>query len=59
MNAYQTERAYLKVIDTIVSCTTKDQLRTAERMADFFISRFKKADRFKVERKNTYSKSFN
>ena len=42
MNAYQTERAYLKVIDTIISCKTKDQLRTAERMADFFISRFKK-----------------
>jgi hypothetical protein len=42
MNAYQIERAYLKVITTIKSCTTKDQLRVAERMADLFISRFKK-----------------
>ena len=42
MNAYQIERAYLKVITTIKSCTTKEQLRVAERMADLFISRFKK-----------------
>jgi hypothetical protein len=42
MNAYQIERAYLKVITTIKSCTTKDQLRVAERMADLFISRFTK-----------------
>lgn len=42
MNAYQIERAYLKVITTIKSCKTKDQLRVAERMADLFISRFKK-----------------
>lgn len=42
MNAYQIERAYLKVITTIKSCTTKEQLRTAEIMADLFISRFKK-----------------
>lgn len=42
MNAYQIERAYLKVITTIKSCKTKEQLRVAERMADLFISRFKK-----------------
>jgi hypothetical protein len=42
MNAYQIERAYLKVITTIKSCKTKEQLRVAERMADLFISRFTK-----------------
>jgi hypothetical protein len=42
MNAYQIERAYLKVITTIKSCKTKEQLRVAERMADLFISRFNK-----------------
>lgn len=39
MNSYQIERAYLKVITTIKSCTTKSQLSVAENLAELFLSK--------------------
>lgn len=48
MNAYQTERAYLKVIDTIKSCKTKSQLRVAENMADLFFLHLEKPTKVRL-----------
>jgi hypothetical protein len=42
MNAYQIERAYLKVHRTIVSCKTKEQLKAAEKMVDLLVKHVNK-----------------
>jgi predicted S18 family serine protease len=38
------KRTYSKVVDTIKSCKTKDQLKSASRMVDNFKSMYKEVD---------------